>query len=142
MSFLLDTNVVSEWVKPNPNSGVVQWLDAVDEDRTFLSVMTIAELKFGVARLPDGQRKDRLVDWVTVRLPERFERRILDVNGETAQLWGTLMADRQRAGRPAGAMDGFIAATAHQHGLTLVTRNVGDFVPFGIDVLNPWASEE
>ena len=138
MNFLLDTNVVSEWVKPRPDTGVTTWLAEADEDRVFISVVTLAELRHGIERLPPGARRDRLDAWLTGQLPARFETRIVPVDAETAHGWGRVMARGQAAGDPVGTMDAFIAATAEQHGLTLVTRNVRDFEALGIGLVNPW----
>src|SRR6266851_2848796 len=123
MSFLLDTNVVSEWVKPQPNPAVIAWQDEVDEDRVFLSVITLTELRYGIERLAAGKRRKRLEDWLHHELPLRFEGRILDIDGAVANACGQLLAQREAAGRPIEAMDAFIAATAEVHRLTLVTRN-------------------
>jgi predicted nucleic acid-binding protein len=138
VSFLLDTNVVSEWTRPLPDEGVVAWLAEVDEDRVFISVVTLAELRHGVARLPAGTRRTRLDGWLTDLVPLRFEGRVLSVDPAIADAWGRLMADASDRGRPLGAMDGFIAATAGWHDLTLVTRNVADFETSGLRLLNPW----
>jgi len=138
MSFLLDTNVVSEWTKPRPNSGVVAWMEEVDEDRVFLSVATLAELRHGIERLGAGQRRRQLDEWLRDQLPLRFESRILPVNEAIADEWGRLVAQCDARGRPLAAMDGLIAATASVHHLTLVTRNSGDFELALKAVLNPW----
>ena len=140
MSFLLDTNVVSEWTRPRPDTGVVRWLAEADEDRVFISVVTLAELRHGIERLPAGARRDRLALWLTEQVPARFEARVLPVDAETAHCWGRVMARAQAAGRPIGTMDAFIAATAERHDLVLVTRNVSDFAAAGIRLLNPWTS--
>ncbi len=139
MNCLLDTNVVSEWVKPRPDSGVMTWLAEADEDRVFISVVTLAELRHGIERLPQGARRDRLDVWLTGQVPTRFETRVLSVDAEIANAWGRIMARGQAAGRPVGTMDAFIAATAEQHDLTLVTRNVRDFDALGIQLINPWS---
>lgn len=138
MNFLLDTNVISEWVKPRPDPGVVAWLSEADEDRIFISVITIAELRHGIERLPAGVRRDRLDHWLTEQVPSRFEERLLAVDAETANAWGLVMARGEASGRPPGTMDAFIAATVLQHDLTLVTRNVSDFEPLGLRMMNPW----
>ena len=138
MSFLLDTNVVSEWVKPRPNPGVVAWLSEADEDAVFISVMTLAELRYGIERMPAGNRRKRLDDWLCNALPIRFEERILPIDVATADIWGKLMARRQAAGRPMSVADAFIAATVEVHGLTLVTRNAVDFEPTLKGIINPW----
>ena len=138
MNFLLDTNVVSEWVRPRPEPRVVAWLADADEDRVFLSVITLAEIQRGVDLLPAGRKRDRLAAWAAGDLLERFEGRLLDVTREVAREWGAVSALAQRAGRKLGLMDGFFAATARVHGLTLVTRNEEDFAATGVDLLNPW----
>ncbi len=140
MSFLLDTNVVSEWVKPRPAPGVVAWLSAVDEHRIFLSVVTLAELRHGVDRLAAGRRRRRLDEWLRTDVPQRFEGRVLTIDPPVADAWGAIVARCERAGRPIGAMDAWIAATATVHALTLVTRDSGDFSTSGLVVFDPWTS--
>ena len=139
MSFLLDTNVVSEWTKARPNQGVIRWLANADEDLIFLSVVTIAELRHGVDRLPMGKRRSLLDEWLRDDLAQRFEGRILAVEVEIADLWGKLVARRDAHGRPITAMDALLAATAKYHSLTLVTRNTTDFEDAVESMLNPWS---
>jgi len=138
MSFLLDTNVVSEWTKPQPDSSVIDWLAKIDEDTVFLSVITLAELRHGVERLPAGKRRVRLDAWLRTDLPLRFEQRILPVDGSVADQWGHVVARCEAAGRPIHAMDALLAATAEVHALTLVTRNTADFEASLKLILNPW----
>ncbi len=137
MNFLLDTNAVSEWVKPRPNPGLIGWMEAADEDRIFISVVSLAELHYGVERMAAGSRRSRLERWLQHELPLRFENRILPVDTSVAEAWGRTVSRSEAAGRPIGAMDAFLAATAEIHQLTLVTRNVSDF-PLLKAVLNPW----
>lgn len=137
MSFLLDTNAVSEWVKPRPNPGLIGWMEAADEDRIFISVVTLAELHYGVERMSAGRRRNRLEQWLQHELPLRFESRVLPVDGNVAEVWGRMVSRHEAAGRPIGAMDAFLAATAETHRLILVTRNVTDF-PLLKAILNPW----
>lgn len=138
MSFLLDTNVISESAKPRPDAGVLSWLATVSEDEVYLSVITLAELRHGVERMPAGARRSALDGWVTDALPARFANRLLPIDPATADQWGRTIARGQAAGRPLSAMDGFIAATAERHRLTLVTRNISDFEVTGVRLLNPW----
>ncbi len=138
MSFLLDTNVVSEWTKPRPNAGVMNWLATTDEDRVFLSVVTIAELRHGIERLATGRRRSRLDEWLRDELVLRFEGRVLPVGTRIAEAWGRLVAGLEAQGRPINAMDALLAATAEQHTLTLVTRNESDFEASVKSILNPW----
>lgn len=140
MSFLLDTNVISEWIKPKPDQNVISWLAEVDEDRVFVSVIAFAEVRHGVELLPGGRRRERLAQWLAEELPERFESRILVIDKHIAETWGVIMARGQKAGLTLGSMDAFVAATAETHALTLVTRNVKDFERLGISLLDPWAA--
>jgi toxin FitB len=139
LNFLLDTNVASEWTKPLPNPGIVKWLAEADEDRLFLSVATLAELRYGIERLAQGARRSRLELWLSDELMPRFEHRILTVEERIADSWGRVMAKSEARGRRMQAMDGMLAATALTLGFTLVTRNVGDFETAGCLVVNPWS---
>jgi predicted nucleic acid-binding protein len=137
VGFLLDTNAVSEWVKPRPNPGVIDWMEMADEDRIFISVISLAELRYGVERMAADRRRSQLERWLQDELPLRFESRVLPVDNTVAEAWGRTVSRAEAAGRPIGAMDAFLAATAETHQLTLVTRNVSDF-PLLKAVLNPW----
>jgi len=137
MSFLLDTNAVSEWVKPRPNPGLIGWMESTDEDRVFISVVTLAELRYGVERLAAGARRRRLEEWLGRELPLRFEGRMLPVDADVAEAWGETVSRSEAMGRPIGAMDAFLAATAEVHQLTLVTRDVSDFKVLKT-VMSPW----
>jgi toxin FitB len=141
VNFLLDTNVLSEWAKLRPDTGVIAWLAEADEDRVFISVVTIAELRHGIERLPAGARRNRLDIWLSEQVPARFDARVLSIDVETADTWGRVVVRGQASGRPVGTMDAFIAATAERHDLTLVTRNVSDFDVLGIRLLNPWSND-
>jgi len=138
VSFLLDTNVVSEWVKPRPDRGVIGWLAETDEDHVFISVVTLAELRHGIERLTGSARRRRLNEWLQEELPRRFEGRVLPVDRAIADSWGRVVARSEAVGRPVGVMDAFIAATAQTRDLTLVTRNVADFEAVVNDIVNPW----
>jgi predicted nucleic acid-binding protein len=137
VSFLLDTNLVSEWTRPRPNRGVIEWLAQADEDRVFISVITLAELRQGVDRLPVGKRRSELDAWLRAALPLRFEGRVLAIDAVVADACGTLVAERDAMGRPIQAMDALIAATAKVRQLSVVTRNVNDFEP-SVPAINPW----
>lgn len=138
MRFLLDTNAISEWVKPRPDPGVVRWFDQVDEDRTYLSVITLGEIRKGVARLADGRRRDRLDRWLSDELPDRFSDRILPVTTAVADQWGHLLARAETAGKKIDGTDALIAATALVHSLQVVTRNIAHFQPTGVHILRLW----
>jgi predicted nucleic acid-binding protein len=138
VSYLLDTNVISEWTKPRPKPSVVVWLGAANEDDVFMSVVSFAELRRGVELLPEGARRERLATWIDHDLAGRFHGRVLNVDRNLADMWGDVMAHGQREGRPLSAMDGFFAATAKLHDLTLVTRNAAHFEVLPIRIYNPW----
>jgi len=138
MSFLLDTNVVSEWTKPRPDPGVVDWLANVDEDTVYLSVVTLAKLRHGIERLSPGKRRTQLDEWLRADLPLRFEQRILPVDAAVADRWGRVVARSESKGRPMHAMDALIAATSEVYSLTLVTRNSTDFSAVAKSIVNPW----
>lgn len=114
------------------------WLESADEDRIFLSVISLAELRYGVERMAAGRRRTRLEQWLQSELPLRFEGRILPVDAAIADAWGRIISRNEAAGRPMGAMDAFFAAAAETHRLTLVTRNSSHF-PLLKSVLNPWS---
>ena len=142
MNFLLDTNVLSEVRRPVPDARVLAWLDQVDEDRVYLSVISIAEIARGVALLEDGRRKAELALWLEHDLPHRFGSRILDVDSLTALTWGRMLAEAKQAGRGLSVMDGWIAASANRHALTLVTRNIRDFAQLDLELFDPWTHSE
>lgn len=138
MNLLLDTNVLSEVQRPAPDPKVLTWLDALDEDRAFISVASIAELRRGIALMDEGRRRSALAAWLADDLPARFAERILPIDQAVAERWGDLMAQGRRSGVALSVMDGFFAATALAYHLTLVTRNVRDFSAFAVPMLNPW----
>lgn len=139
MRLLLDTNVLSEVTRPSPDMRVLAWLNELDEDRSFISVVSIAEIRRGVALMDVGRKREALAEWLARDLPQRFEQRILPVDEPVALTWGDLMGLAKRRGRGLSSMDGLIAATAMAEGLTLATRNTRDFEGFGIELFDPWA---
>jgi predicted nucleic acid-binding protein len=138
VKFLLDTCLISELVKKKPNAAVLKWLDQRDEQSLFLSVLTLGELQKGISRLSIGVRKDDLQAWIEHDLIERFEGRILDLDLETALIWGKLQGEAELKGGKLPVMDSLIAATAIAHGLLVVTRNVKDIERCRARVFNPW----
>jgi len=120
MSYLVDTNVLSELRRREPNAGVVAWFGQRPAITLCLSVLTLGEMRKGIGLLPDDERKLKLLDWLEVELPAFFHGRILPVDASVADRWGRLVA---QAGRPVPAIDSLLAATALTHGLKLVTRN-------------------
>ena len=135
---LLDTNVLSAWASPHADEGVRHWLNGLDEDRTFVSAISIAELARGIDRLPAGRRQSALRDWLQGELLPRFDRRCLPVGAAVALEWAILSGAGTRSGRPIDAFDALIGATARVHGLTLATRNTRHFKDRGIDLFDPW----
>jgi predicted nucleic acid-binding protein len=140
MKYLLDTCLISETVKLVPSHSVLAWLQSQDETRLYLSVLTIGELSKCISRLEKGARRSRLQDWLDVSLARRFMGRILPIDSETAQAWGRMSAECERLGRRLPVLDGLLAASAMQHGLAVVSRNVVDFELTGVSVVNPWQS--
>lgn len=138
--FLLHTNCVSELLRRKPDRRVLRWIDAADETLLYLSVLTLGEIRKGVALLPQSKGRTQLESWLEVELQPRFSGRILDVDRAIADRWGWLTASAKQAGRPLGAIDGLLAATALHHSLTLVSRNVSDFAITHVAVLNPWTT--
>lgn len=138
MKLLLDTNVLSEVTKARPETRVLEWMAKLDEDRTFISVISIAEIRRGVAMMESGRKRDALAEWLASDLPQRFEGRVIPVDEAVATAWGDLMGLAKRSGRGLSSMDGLIAATAIGHDLTLATRNTKDFDGLGIRLIDPW----
>lgn len=138
MNYLLDTCIVSELVKPKPSVQVLSWLGSVEEDRLFLSVLTLGEIRKGIARLHEGEKRVSLERWVREDLRDRFADRLLTFDAEIAFAWGETAGRLEREGKRAPAVDGMIAATAKIHGLTVVTRNTPDLAAFEVPLLNPW----
>jgi predicted nucleic acid-binding protein len=136
--FLLDTNVISELVRAKPEPMVVNWVESTDERSLYLSVLTIGEIRKGIALQANASRRSAIETWLEKALRPRFAGRILPVDEAAAERWGVISAAASRAGSRIPVIDGLIAATALQHNLTLVTRNVSDVAGTGVPVLNPW----
>lgn len=136
MSWLLDTNVISEPLQRTPNRKVMDWMDAQPESELFLSAITLGELQSGAARLPDGSKRRSLLTWINNDLRQRFAGRVLPIDERVGLAWGNLTAASHR--QPLPTVDSLIAATALAHGLTLVTRNTPDMARTGASLFNPW----
>ena len=142
MSYLIDSNVISELARPKPDATVLAWFANTPDDALFLSALTLGEIRKGVEKLSgaeDAQRREKLRLWLEHDLRDWFGRRILPIGPEVADHWGRLLA---QAGRPVPAIDSLLAATALHHDLRLVTRNTRDFDYAGLEVINPWATTE
>jgi predicted nucleic acid-binding protein len=137
--FLLDTNIISELVKPKPEPKVVEWIETTDEELLFLSVLTLGEIRKGIGLLKDPARQVKLEAWVVGALPVRFADRILSIDKSIAERWGVLSAQAKATmNHNLPVIDGLLAATAQHHNLTLVTRNIDDVIGTGVPVFNPW----
>ena len=137
MSYLLDTNVLSELRRKTPEAAVVEWVSDRPASTLYLSVLTLGELRKGIEGVSDAKRRMALRDWLETDLPAFFAGRVLAVDTSVADRWGRLLS---AAGRPLPAIDSLLAATAAQQGLSMVTRNTRDFADLGLDVVNPWSN--
>lgn len=138
MNYLLDTCVLSEFTRRKPDEKVIRWVDGIDEEKLFVSVITIGKIQRGIERLPESGRKTELLAWMNTALIERFAGRMLPLDAETMLLWGSLTRRLERLGQPLPVMDSLIAATALQHNLAMATRNVADFAATSVQLTNPW----
>jgi predicted nucleic acid-binding protein len=137
VSYLLDTNVLSELRRKTPDATVLEWFARRPASTLYLSVLTFGELRKGIEGVLDAKRRMALTDWLETDLPAFFTGRILPVDAQVADRWGRLLS---AAGRPLPAIDSLLAASAAQHGLSMVTRNSRDFADLGLDVINPWVT--
>ena len=135
---LVDTNVISETLRQQPDPAVVRWMDAQSIETLYLSAVTVAELRYGIAVLPEGRRRQVLHSGLEQSVLPLFEGRILPFDGATAESYAELMAAARRRGRGVSAADGYIAATAHAAGLMVATRDTSPFEAVGLVVVNPW----
>ena len=138
MKYLLDTCVISELVAKKPNPKVVSWIDSIDPDSAYLSVITIGEIRKGIEKLPDSRRKTTLHSWLIEELMARFSGKILPIDTEVVLMWGQLIGSLESDGKKMAAIDSLIAATALYNHCSLVTRNETDFKHTGIGIINPW----
>ncbi|MEK7826420.1 MAG: type II toxin-antitoxin system VapC family toxin [Thermodesulfobacteriota bacterium] len=141
MKYLLDTCVISELVKKEPHPAVIRWMDAGDESRMYLSVLTLGELIKGITKLPDGEKREKLQSWVSNDLALRFGQRLVEIDAEIAWAWGTLLGEAEKRGEKLPVVDSLIAVSANVHGLIVVTRNVQDMARCQAKVFNPWESQ-
>ena len=138
MNFLLDTNVISEPKQKRPSKRVLEWLDAQDESKLYLSVLTLGEIKKGITRLESGKKKATLEKWLE-QLRSRFSRRILPITEKTFLAWGKMYGEFERKGIVRPAFDSLLEATALEHDMIFLTRNVKNFHSSPVTILNPWA---
>lgn len=138
MKYLLDTCLLSELTKPAPAPSVVAWLKRQTESSCYISVLTLGELMRGIHRLPTTAKRTKLEEWMQTELLLRFKGRIITINEAISMRWGILVAKMGAQGRVLPSIDSLLAATAQEHGLTIVTRNTKDFQDIGIEIFNPW----
>jgi len=138
MNHLLDTNVISELIAKQPNKRIVEWLDRLDPNTIYLSVITIGEIRKGIEKLPPSKRRERVKEWLEGDLLLRFQGRILEITTEVMLIWGELTGRLEKEGRQMTAIDSLIAAIALQGNYHLVTRNEHDFQHTGVTTINPW----
>ena len=136
--FLLDTNCISELVRVHPEPRVMEWMDSADEGLLYLSVLTLGEIRKGLAALAQGRRRTRLETWLEVELRARFSGRVLPIDEVIADRWGLLAAQAKRNGIVLPIVDALLAATALHYNLTVVSRNASDFTSSQVPVVNPW----
>lgn len=136
--YLLDTCVIADLAKDRPNPAVVEWTQARDIRDIAISVMSIGEIRRAIEVLPQGQRRDKLCDWLQHSIPEKFGNRVIDADENVAQAWGVLSASAIKSNRTLPTVDGILLATAEVHGLTVLTRNVRYFAGYDVPIINPW----
>jgi predicted nucleic acid-binding protein len=139
---LIDTNVIAEPWRLTPDARVLAWIDAQAIETLYLSAVTIAELRFGIASMPAGKRRTTLHDRLENEVLPLFEGRLLPFDLDASQAYADLMAQAKAAGRAIGKADGYIAATAAAHGLMVATRDTSPFEAAGVPIINPWETSD
>ena len=137
MNYLLDTCLLSELHRAEPDPGVAYWVEQTDEHRLYVAALSLGEIQKGVAKLDAGRKKQQIQDWLDQELRRRFVERILAIDEKVALEWGILLA-ADRNGQPLPVIDSLIAAVAVVNNLAIVTRNVRDFETLPIRLINPW----
>lgn len=135
---VFDTNVISEFMKDNPNQMVLDWFDAQSTNDLFVTTVTEAEILTGIALLPDGRRKNNLLEFADNIFTSLFIGRVLVFDSDAASVYAEIFAQRHAAGRPISQADCQIAAIAHSRGASIATRNVTDFEGIEVELINPW----
>ena len=139
MNYLLDTCLISELAKSEPNKKVVDWVLSENETNFYVSVLTFGELHKGIEKLPESKKKKELRIWVENDLRNRFQNRIIGIDTRVSVTWGKIQSIAEKKGKPMPAIDSLIAATGIAHGMIVVTRNISDMKQSGVDLFNPWS---
>jgi predicted nucleic acid-binding protein len=137
MKYLLDTCVISEMIKIKPNQNVMSWIKEKDETHLYISVICLGEIKKGIAKLSDKKKKNALIDWFS-DLEDRFEGRIIPIDKNVAEKWGTIQGELEKKGMAMPAIDSLIACSALAYNMIVVTRNGNDMERSGVEIINPW----
>ena len=138
MRYLLDTNVISEFIAKNPNKRVLDFINSLDEDDLYLSVITIGEIKFGIQKVKSQRKKEQLLVWLEDDLLKRFKGKIVNIDTDTMLVWGEMNQHLQSIGRVIPIVDSLIASSCVANNFTLITRNVKDFYNFDMEIINPF----
>ena len=138
--WLLDTNVLSELRRPKPDTHVVQFVTSQPLDLLYVSVVAFAEIRFGIELVNDARRRLELSEWLDHKLRPMFEHRILEITEDVMLVWRLLVEEGRKSGHTFAQPDLIIAATAKHHGLTVVSRDTGDYEQAKVPVLNPWVA--
>ena len=140
MNYLLDTCLISELAKSEPDKKVVDWVLSEDETSFYVSVLTFGELHKGIEKLPESKKKAELRIWIEDELKNRFQNRIVGIDMRVSIVWGKIQCIAEKKGKPMPAIDSLIAATGIAHDFTVVTRNITDMEQSGVKLLNPWSN--
>jgi toxin FitB len=141
MNYILDTCVISELIKKDPDKNVIKWISGIDENALFITSITVGEIIKGIERLKDGKRKDDLIGWINTDLKERFKNRIISFDTESATVWGKVQASTEMKGKPLPAIDGIIASIGIANNMIISTRNIYDMKESGAVLYDPWDME-
>ena len=139
MNYILDTCLISELAKSEPNKKVVDWVLSENETNFYVSVLTFGELHKGIEKLPESKKKEKLRIWVENELRNRFQNRIMGIDIRVSITWGKIQSIAEKKGKPMPAIDSLIAATGIAYGMIVVTRNISDMEQSGVDLFNPWS---
>jgi predicted nucleic acid-binding protein len=138
LKYLLDTCIVSELTRQEPDPDVLKWFDDISSDDLFLSVISIGEIRKGISKLPSSRKKEKLNQWLN-SLVKEYGDHILPIDLSTAENWGIIQVKAERAGTPMPSINSLISAAAYTNNLILATRNEKDFIPAQIPTVNPWS---